>query len=89
MKYAKAFIVMPGGLGTMDELFEALTLIQTRKIRKFPVILVGSRYWKGLLDWLKNEVLKENKISPEDLQILKICDKPEEVVQEIQSFYEE
>jgi uncharacterized protein (TIGR00730 family) len=87
VKYAKAFVVMPGGLGTMDELFESLTLIQTRRIKKFPVILVGSQYWKGLLDWLKDVVALEGKISPEDLQILKICDTPDEVVREIESFY--
>ena len=88
VKYAKAFVVMPGGLGTMDELFEAFTLIQTRRIQKFPVILVGREYWKGLLDWLRTNVLSEGKISPEDLDILKICDTPEDVVQEIETFYE-
>jgi len=87
VKYAKAFVVMPGGLGTMDELFESLTLIQTRRISKFPVILVGSQYWKGLLDWLKDTVALEGKILPDDLNILKICDTPEEVTQEIDAFY--
>lgn len=89
VKYAKAFVVMPGGLGTMDELFESFTLIQTRRIRKFPVILVGSHYWKGLLDWLKDEVLNQGNISPEDLHILKVCDTPAEVVKEIESFYKD
>jgi len=88
VKYAKAFVVMPGGLGTLDELFEALTLIQTKRIRKFPVILVRSAYWQGLLDWLKEKALIEHKISPEDLNILKVCDTPEEVVQEIVDFYQ-
>lgn len=81
VKYAVAYIILPGGFGTMDELFESVTLIQTHKIKPFPVILVGSNYWKGLLDWLNDVVLKEGRISPEDLSILQVIDNPEEVVQ--------
>ncbi len=81
VKYAVAYIILPGGFGTMDELFESVTLIQTHKIKPFPVILVGSNYWKGLLDWLNSVVLTEGRISPEDLSILQVIDNPEEVVQ--------
>ncbi len=80
IKYAVAYIILPGGFGTMDELFESITLIQTHKIRPFPVILVGSNYWKGLLDWIKEVVLKEGKISPSDLEILQVADEPEEII---------
>ena len=83
VKYAVAYIIMPGGFGTMDELFEAVTLIQTHKIRPFPVILVGSNYWKGLLGWIKEVVLKEGKISPSDLEILQLIDEPAEIVKTI------
>jgi uncharacterized protein (TIGR00730 family) len=83
VKYAVAYIILPGGFGTMDELFESITLIQTHKIRPFPVILAGSQYWKGLLDWMKAVVLKEGKISPADLDILQIIDEPEEIVRAI------
>ena len=87
IKYAKAFVIMPGGFGTLDELFESLTLIQTRKIDKFPVILVDSGYWQGLIDWMKNTLEKDKKISKEDLLLLQIADTPEEVVDKIQTFY--
>ncbi len=80
IKYAVAYIILPGGFGTMDELFESITLIQTHKIRPFPVILVGSKYWKGLLDWIKEVVLKEGNISPSDLEILQLTDEPEEII---------
>ncbi len=80
VKYAVAYIIVPGGFGTMDELFEALTLIQTQKIKPFPVILVGSEYWKGLLDWLKAVVLKEEKISMNDLDIFQVVDDPSEIL---------
>jgi len=83
VKYAVAYIILPGGFGTMDELFEAVTLIQTHKIRPFPVILVGSSYWKGMLDWMKEVVLKEGKISPSDLEILQLIDDPAEIVKTI------
>jgi uncharacterized protein (TIGR00730 family) len=80
VKYAVAYIILPGGFGTMDELFEAVTLIQTHKIRPFPVILVGSNYWKGMLDWMKEVVLKEGGISPSDLEILQLIDEPAEII---------
>lgn len=83
VKYAVAYIILPGGFGTMDELFEAVTLIQTHKIKPFPVILVGSNYWKGLLSWMKEVVLKEGKISPSDLEILQLIDEPAEIVKTI------
>lgn len=87
VKYAKAFVIFPGGFGTMDEFFESLTLIQTERIEKFPVILFGSNYWKGLADWIKNSILKEKNISPEDLNIFQIVDTPEDVVKAIKNFY--
>jgi uncharacterized protein (TIGR00730 family) len=83
VKYAVAYIILPGGFGTMDELFESITLIQTHKIRPFPVILVGSNYWKGLLDWIKEVLLKEGKISSPDLEILRLIDDPMEIVKTI------
>ena len=83
VKYAVAYIIFPGGFGTMDEFFESITLIQTHKIRPFPVILAGSDYWKGLLDWIHAVVLKAEKISPEDLDIIQIIDEPEEIVKTI------
>jgi uncharacterized protein (TIGR00730 family) len=86
VKYAMAYVVLPGGLGTMDELFEALTLIQTKRIKCFPVILVGSEYWKGLLDWLRKTMLRDNKISQEDLDLFQIIDDPEEIVKHIQKY---
>lgn len=88
VKYAKAFVIMPGGLGTLDEFFEAITLIQTLRIPKFPVILFGSEYWKGLVKWLQEMVLTENEcIDPEDLCIFKITDDPKEVARIVQRFY--
>jgi len=80
VKYAVAYVIMPGGFGTLDELFEALTLIQTKRIRSFPVILMDSRYWKGLVDWIKETLLKTKLISPPDLDIFNVVDKPEEAV---------
>ncbi|GAB4200890.1 MAG: TIGR00730 family Rossman fold protein [Roseiflexaceae bacterium] len=79
VKYAKAFVIFPGGFGTMDELFEALTLIQTGKVQNFPVILFGSAYWAGLLDWLRNTMLAERKIAQCDLDLLVVTDSPAEV----------
>ena len=84
VKYAEAFIIFPGGFGTLDELFEALTLIQTGKIRDFPVVLFGSDYWAGMLDWIKRVMLEEGKISPEDLELLVVTDSPAEAVRLIQ-----
>jgi uncharacterized protein (TIGR00730 family) len=86
VKYAMAYIIMPGGFGTMDELFEALTLIQTRRIKSFPVILMGSEYWKGLLDWLKKTMVRGGMILPEDLDFIEIIDDPDEAVRHIQKF---
>jgi uncharacterized protein (TIGR00730 family) len=83
VKYAVAYIILPGGFGTMDEFFESVTLIQTHKIKPFPVILVGSNYWKGFLDWIKEVVLKEGKISPSDLEIVQLIDDPAEIVKAI------
>lgn len=86
VKYAVAYVIMPGGFGTMDELFEALTLIQTRRIKSFPVILMGSEYWKGLLNWLGDTMLKEEKIDADDLAIFQVMDDPEEVIRHIQRY---
>ncbi len=83
VKYAMAYIIMPGGFGTLDELFEAVTLIQTHRIKPFPVILVGSDYWSGLIAWIKSRLLDENRISPEDLDILQVIDEPEEIVKAV------
>jgi len=83
VKYAMAYIILPGGFGTMDELLESVTLIQTHKIKPFPVILVGSQYWRGFLDWIRDVVLKEGKITLEDLDILQIIDEPEEILRAI------
>lgn len=80
VKYAVAYIIMPGGFGTLDELFEALTLIQTQRIRPFPVILMGSNFWSGLVNWLKDTLVKEGTLSPHDLKIFQIVDRPEEAV---------
>ncbi|MCX8021365.1 MAG: TIGR00730 family Rossman fold protein [Syntrophorhabdaceae bacterium] len=86
IKYAMAFIIMPGGFGTLDECFEAITLVQTKKVKPFPVILVDSSYWKGLIDWLNETVLKQGRISPEDMAILKVMDDPEEITDYIKRF---
>lgn len=83
VKYAQAYIGMPGGFGTLDEIFEALTLIQTKRIKPFPVILVGSDYWGGLMDWVKNTLLARKLISPEDLDLITILDNPDDVVKTI------
>lgn len=88
VKYSQGFIVMPGGFGTLDELFEAMTLIQTGKIGRFPIILYGKDYWGGLLDWVK-KTLRDNykTISPEDLELFRLVDSPEEAVEHIDRFY--
>lgn len=80
VKYATAYIILPGGFGTLDELFEAITLIQTRRIKPLPVIMVGSEYWSGLVEWIKSRLLEGNKISPEDMDIIQVMDDPEEIV---------
>jgi hypothetical protein len=85
VKYSQAFVVLPGGFGTLDELFEALTLVQTGKITKFPIVLVGSSYWSGLLSWIRNTVVGEGKVSAVDLDLLSIADEPDEVVRIIRA----
>lgn len=87
LKYAKAFVIFPGGFGTLDELFESLTLIQTQRMERFPVILYSSEFWGGLIDWLKDQLLKEKKISPEDMDLFVIKETPEEIIEAIQEFY--
>lgn len=87
VKYAIAFIIMPGGLGTLDELTEVLILMQTHKIRPFPVILFESRYWKGLLDWLRSSVLAGGYISEDDLLLLRVCEHTDEVIEVVQKWY--
>src|SRR4030067_2901101 len=87
VKYAVAFVILPGGLGTLDELTEVLTLIQTRKIKPFPVILFHSAFWKGFLDWLHNPVLAEGYISENDFDLLRVCDHPDEVIEAIKAWY--
>lgn len=87
-KYSQGFIVMPGGLGTLDELFEAYTLIQTQKIARFPIVLVGTSFWEGLIDWIKEVLLeKENNISASDLDLISLVDTADEAVEKIDSFY--
>lgn len=88
VKYSQGFVVMPGGFGTLDELFEAITLIQTKKIAKFPIILVGTDFWGGMLDWIKNVLLdKYSTISPEDMNLIQLVDTADEVVERIDAFY--
>lgn len=89
VKYSQGFIIMPGGFGTFDEFFEAITLIQTEKIMKFPLVLVGKDYWQGLVDWIKAKVLDDqHNINPEDLDMIRLVDTAEEAVREIESFYD-
>ncbi len=88
LKYAQGFVVLPGGFGTLDELFEAINLIQTNKVEKFPIILVGSEYWEGIIDWIKKTLLLENShISKEDLDLFKIADTKEEVIDFLEEFH--
>ncbi|HKL67192.1 MAG TPA: TIGR00730 family Rossman fold protein [Bacteroidales bacterium] len=87
MKYSQGFIVLPGGFGTFDELFEAITLIQTKKIGRFPIIMVGKDYWQGLVKWIKETMLAENNISPEDLELFNVAETASEAVELIDSFY--
>ncbi len=88
VKYSQGFIVMPGGFGTLDELSEALTLIQTKKIGRFPIVLVGSEFWSGLLGWFENTLLKEGMISKEDLDLYRVVDTADEAVEHIRAFYD-
>lgn len=87
VKYAQGFIVMPGGFGTLDEFFESITLIQTKKIHPFPVVLMGSDYWKGLIEWMKKYMLKEGMISEKDMNIFSITDDPKHAVKVVEKFY--
>ncbi len=87
LKYANASVIFPGGFGTMDEFFETVTLIQTQRMERFPVVLVGSEYWRGLMDWIKKSMLNSDRISEEDLDIFSIVDEPQEVVRTIKKFY--
>ncbi|MCF8223450.1 MAG: TIGR00730 family Rossman fold protein [Bacteroidales bacterium] len=87
MKYSQGFIVLPGGFGTFDELFEAITLIQTKKIGRFPIIMVGKDYWQGLVKWIKETMLAEKNISPEDLELFNVAETASEAVELIDSFY--
>lgn len=88
VKFATAYVVMPGGFGTLDELMEALTLVQTGKTRKMPIILVCSDFWRGLIDWFRNVLIAENCISPEDMDLIQIIDEPRDVVNAIFKHYE-
>ena len=87
VKYSQGFVVMPGGFGTLDELFEALTLIQTHKIETFPIILVGTKFWSGLIDWIKTTLINEGNISPEDLNLIHLVDTSDEVIEILNGFY--
>lgn len=87
VKYARAFVAFPGGYGTLDELFEALTLIQTLKIHPFPVYLVGTDFWGGLVDWMKNTLIDQGTISPKNLQLFKVVDDVERIPEEIEAYY--
>ncbi len=87
VKYATAFVIMPGGLGTLDELTEVLTLMQTHKIKPFPIMLFDSEYWKGFLDWLRSSVLASEFISEDDFDLLRVCDNPDEVIEAVDRWY--
>ena len=88
VKFASAYVVMPGGFGTLDELMESLTLVQTGKIRKMPIILVGSKFWGSMLEWFRTSLLDEKVISPEDMDLIQLIDEPKEVVNAIFKYYE-
>jgi uncharacterized protein (TIGR00730 family) len=88
VKYAEAFVIFPGGFGTLDELFEALTLIQTKKVRNFPVVMVGTAYWAGLFDWARDTLLAQGTISPGDLDLLQCTDDPSEVERIVVTCYQ-
>ena len=89
LKYAKAFVVFPGGFGTLDELFECITLVQTRRVERCPIILVGVDFWAGMMAWIKDRLLKEKKISPEDLDFYQVVDEPQDIVKIVKEFYNE
>ena len=87
VKYASAFVIMPGGLGTLDELSEVLTLMQTYKIKPFPVVMFNSNYWRGFQDWLTDTVLARDFISEDDINLLRVCDHPDEVIETVQRWH--
>jgi len=87
VKYSQGFIVMPGGFGTLDELFEAITLIQTNKIGRFPIILVGKKFWSGLIEWIKNTLLGQGNISEKDLKLFRVVDTADEAIEHLNKFY--
>ncbi len=87
MKYSQGFVVLPGGFGTMDELFEAFTLIQTQKIGRFPIVMVGIEYWSGLMSWIKTTLVEEKNINPNDLNLFSLVDSADEAVKKIDEFY--
>jgi uncharacterized protein (TIGR00730 family) len=89
VKYASGYVIMPGGFGTLDEFFESLTLIQTGKTRRFPVVLIGRKYWEGLLHWMEHTMLGEGNISPEDMNLFYLTDDPEDAVEYIIRFHRE
>lgn len=89
VRYSQGFIVMPGGFGTLDELFEAITLIQTRKVARFPILLVGTDFWNGLFQWIRESLLSIKNVSEEDLKLFHLVDTPQEVVEHIENFYKE
>ena len=86
-KYAQGFVVLPGGFGTLDELFEAFTLMQTKKIGRFPIVLVGKEFWGGMVDWIKNSLLSDGKISKKDLDLFHLFDTSDEALKIINNFY--
>ncbi len=87
IKYAQAYIIMPGGFGTLDELFETITLIQTKRIRKMPVILMGSKFWNGLIEWINEQMIGNGMISPEDLDLFHVLDDPQRALEIVENFY--
>ena len=87
VKYSQGFIVMPGGFGTLDELFEAITLIQTHKIGRFPIVLVGSKFWGGLMEWIQNTLLEQGNISEKDLKLFRVVDSADEAIEHLNKFY--
>ena len=89
VKYAQAFVIFPGGFGTLDELFESLTLVQTGKIHHFPILLVGTDYWQGLVDWLRGPVVQERKIDARDMDLLRVSDDMDEIVEHITTAFRE
>jgi uncharacterized protein (TIGR00730 family) len=89
VKYAHGFVALPGGFGTLDEFFEAITLIQTKKTKTFPVVLLGTQYWSGLIQWMKEVMIPAGTISPEDFDLFKVVDDPAKAAQIIDEFYRE